>query len=140
MTTCPSCCGGSSGGGRWRAERKYGQWRRRIQGVASNAWKAQSSLPNPVCRAGATTLPPHYPTCSITISLPPPLLRPLLCSFYSSAAADLTSLAEYVSRKKEGQNNIYYLAGEEQASTAAKQVAQCWPAQEAFLRHRVQLG
>jgi hypothetical protein len=34
------------------------------------------------------------------------------CRFQSSAAADLTSLADYVSRKKEGQKHIYYLAGE----------------------------
>jgi molecular chaperone HtpG len=35
-----------------------------------------------------------------------------ICRFFSSAGNDLTSLSEYISRMKPGQNDIYYITGE----------------------------
>ncbi len=41
-----------------------------------------------------------------------------ICRFASSAQSDLTSLADYVSRLKEGQDAIYYMAGEDATKIA----------------------
>jgi len=41
-----------------------------------------------------------------------------VCRFASTQSGDLTSLAEYVSRMKEGQEAIYYIAGDDAAKVA----------------------